>query len=198
MLLIVDKSLIDGFRDVENTKIYNINTLHEGFIDASILFSIINTREFLSLNGGKLNNIITIKDESIYSFIEEDSIYNEDFVKNFDTLYKDIIFGNDKYFTSFFSIIFDLYYNTNVVLVVDFSRKNSEFIMESLTKLIQQVYEYDSIYIYKEEDIEGIKDNKAEFGITGLYNLGIDMNRYVLLTGRMEDQVDHDTDEFLI
>ena len=162
MLMVIDKSMIDVFKEVDNTKIYNLNTLYEGIIDANELFLIGNKYDDLTIYG----------------------------TRDFDILYSDIIIKNNSAFKTLFNIIYDLYRNINVCVAVNFD-KHGEYMAEALTKLIQQRYEIDATYIYEDEDIPSLKDMEQEFGIIGLYNLDEDKKRYFnLLTDEDKEQIE--------
>lgn len=160
MLLIIDKSLVGIFKEVDNTKIYNFNTLHEGLLKAEDLFILSN----------------------VYNDVN--SIYG---TRDFDVVYAGLIINNNDKFKSLFNIIYDLYRNINVCIAVDFDN-HGEYMSEALTKIIQQRYEYNATYIYNEEDIPhlGDCDMEQEFGITGLYNLDNDKKRYFNILSKDE------------
>lgn len=157
MLLIIDKSLINVFKEVDNTKIYNFNTLHEGLLKAEDLFV--------------LSDVC--KDMNVYG------------TREFDVAYAELIFNNNDKFKSLFNIIYDLYRNINICIAVDFDN-HGEYMSEALTKIIQQRYEYDATYIYEYDDIPSLKDIEQEFGITGLYNFDGDRKRYFEILSKEE------------
>lgn len=104
--------------------------------------------------------------------------------RDFDIAYFNYIFQNDEVFYEFFSIIFEIYINNNVFILVDENMDWSENISESLFKAIQQRYGCNAVRINSEEDfIWNINSNShPQFNPNwGLYNLDIDKERYSVL-----------------
>lgn len=104
--------------------------------------------------------------------------------RDFDIAYFNYIFQNDEVFYEFFSLIFEIYLNNNVFILVDENMDWSENISESLFKAIQQRYGYNAVRVNSEEDfIWNINSSShPQFNPNwGLYNLDIDKERYSVL-----------------
>lgn len=105
--------------------------------------------------------------------------------RDYDIAYFNYIFQNDVVFVEFFSIIFELYCNNDVFILVDEQMDWSENLSESLFKAIQQRYGYNVIRIDSEEDYLWVKnssDSLPQFNTSwGIYNLDIDRERYSIL-----------------
>lgn len=104
--------------------------------------------------------------------------------RDFDIAYFNYIFQNDAVFMEFFSIIFELYTDNDVFVIVDESMDWSENISESLFKAIQQRYGYNAIRINSLDDYLWSKNSNTlpQFNPEwGLYNLDIDKERYSFL-----------------
>jgi hypothetical protein len=104
--------------------------------------------------------------------------------RDFDIAYFEYIFQNDYVFYEFFSIIYELYINNDVFIIVDSSMDWAENIAESLFKAIQQRYGYNSYRVNSEEDYLWIKNSSSypQFNPQwGIYNLDIDKERYSIL-----------------
>lgn len=100
--------------------------------------------------------------------------------RDFDIAYSEYILNNDMMFSEFFGkIIFNIYNGLNVCILTS-EDTEFEYITESITKLIQQRYGYDTQYIYEEEDVKTIS-NKSDFSISGLVNLDIDKERFTTM-----------------
>lgn len=99
--------------------------------------------------------------------------------REFDIAYMNYIMGYDEVFCEFFQIIYNLYIGNDVFIVA--SKDDwSENILESLLKLIQQRYGYDSILITNEEDYIFARNNCfSDFAPGfGVYNLDQDKERF--------------------
>lgn len=104
--------------------------------------------------------------------------------RDFDIAYFNYIFQNDNVFYEFFSIIYELYINNDVYILVDSSMDWAENIGESLLKVIQQRYGYNGYLCDSEEDDLWINNSyeSPHFDPTfGIYNLDIDKERYTLM-----------------
>ncbi len=99
--------------------------------------------------------------------------------QQFDIAFANYILSDDYRFCQFFSIILGLYYSYNVVVLIS---KNEFFdiLNESLMKLIQQRYGYIINEINTVEDLDYLVE--GSFSIQGLYNLDLDLKRYLSLT----------------
>ena len=104
--------------------------------------------------------------------------------REYDIAYFNYIFQNDYVFTEFFSIVFELYCNNDVFIIVDESMDWSENLTESLFKAIQQRYGYNAVKVDTEEDYFWVKNSYSnpQFNSSwGIYNLDIDKERYSIL-----------------
>jgi hypothetical protein len=104
--------------------------------------------------------------------------------RDFDIAYFNYIFQNDNVFMEFFGIIYELYINNNMFIVVDESEDWSENIAESLFKAIQQRYGYNAYRVNSQQDYLWIMDSSSppQFNPEwGIYNLDIDKDRYTVL-----------------
>lgn len=102
---------------------------------------------------------------------------------DYDIKYMEWVFANDAVFMNFMKIILDLYNGLNVFLVIT-HEDWADMMLESLLKLIQQRYGYNSISIDNPEDIFYAEDTgfNPEYG---LINLDQDLARYQYIIGRM-------------
>lgn len=105
--------------------------------------------------------------------------------KDFDIAYANYILMNDFVFIEFFGIVYALYNNTDVYIVIS-DDDWSENLVESLFKLIQQRYGYNGAKINSFDDYLFLSNssNSGEFGSFDFYirNLDEDKERYSLLT----------------
>lgn len=103
--------------------------------------------------------------------------------RDFDMLYAQWIFSDEIAFMNFFAIVYNLFMNKDVFLVISSGEEDwSENIIESLLKLIQQRYGYNGTlitdfesYIYASNYINSCFDPCC------LGNLDLDKNRYLML-----------------
>ncbi|MBR6289216.1 MAG: hypothetical protein IKR19_07775 [Acholeplasmatales bacterium] len=97
----------------------------------------------------------------------------------FDVAYANYILGNDVPFCEFFSIIYYLYMNKDVYLIVN-PDDWAEDITESLLKLIQQRYGVNGVLVNSEEDYQYAKISANVSFASGscLWNLDTDKERY--------------------
>ena len=106
--------------------------------------------------------------------------------RDFDIAYANYIMNNDYVFCEFFQIIYNLFLNRDVFIIVS-SSDWSENILESLLKLIQQRYGYNAVKIDSDEDYIYAK-NFMEFRFApgyGVYNLDQDKERFSLIIEQM-------------
>lgn len=99
---------------------------------------------------------------------------------SFDKVYFEYIMCNDNVFLEFMKIIMPLYYGYDVYIEVT-QGGNFDYITESLIKIIQQRYGYNSYIVNEPEDILMIGTEiipEGEFSIQGLSMLDIDKERY--------------------
>lgn len=104
--------------------------------------------------------------------------------RDFDIVYANYILNNDFVFLNFFEIIYALYINLDVYIVIS-NDDWSENLIESLMKLIQQRYGYNGARINSFEDyLFLLNSNDSGFGTFDFYikNLDEDKERYSLLT----------------
>lgn len=153
MLIVTDHNVLDKLLETIN--------FEDG--DKTKIFNISSLKE-----GYRRLNILPL---NYVSYVDE---------KQFDMDYANFLLNNDSMFVEFFTIINELYLGNNVILLVTFD-PGFDYITESLTKLIQQRYGYNTHYINSIEDLYDIEDS-TEFSFGGLYNLDIDKERYILLT----------------
>ena len=100
----------------------------------------------------------------------------------FDIAYMNYILNNDTVFMDFFRIIYELYIGRDVFIVA--SKEDwSENILESLMKLIQQRYGYNSVGVYNENDYIYAKNYGSGNFVPGygVYNLDQDKERFTYL-----------------
>ena len=102
--------------------------------------------------------------------------------REFDIAYANYIMSNDTLFCIFFQIIYNLYIGKDVFIIVS-TEDWSENLLESLLKLIQQRYGYNSVLINTEADYL-YAANSMNFGFApeyGIYNLDQDKERFTTL-----------------
>lgn len=106
--------------------------------------------------------------------------FNYTYDKDFDLRYLEFIFSDDYYFYEFFSkIIYNVYLGYNVYIIIE---RNDIFdnMVESIIKIIQQRYGYNSAIINDPEDIYYLNQDES-FSLAGLPNLDMDKERYSML-----------------
>ena len=102
--------------------------------------------------------------------------------REFDIAYANYIMSNDTLFCIFFQIIYNLYIGKDVFIIIS-TEDWSENLLESLLKLIQQRYGYNSVLINTEADYL-YAANSMNFGFApeyGIYNLDQDKERFTTL-----------------
>lgn len=105
----------------------------------------------------------------------------------FDSEYFNYIFSNDTIFLEFMKIIMALYYGYDVYIIVT-QEPSYDYITESLAKLIQCRYGYNSYIVNDPEDILMIGTDiipEGEFSLPGLAMLDADKERYTYITTSM-------------
>ena len=103
--------------------------------------------------------------------------------RDFDIAYANYIMMNDEVFCEFFQIIYNLYIGKDVLIIYSQGEDWAENVLESLLKLIQQRYGYNSVRIDSDEDYIYAR-NKCNFSFApgyGLYNLDIDKERFSVM-----------------
>ena len=103
--------------------------------------------------------------------------------KMFDMSYANYILENDAIFSEMMKIMYSLYMNENVALLVT-RNPVLDVITESLLKLIQQRYGYSAYLINCIEDLEYVNIDFS-FSLAGLYNFDIDKERFVVLNPQL-------------
>lgn len=106
--------------------------------------------------------------------------------KTFDINYANYIIGNDAPFMDLMKIIIPLYndqYSLVFIMVNNSDFRNT--ITESLIKLIQQRYGYNSIMINTPEDAMSIEDDS--FSLPGILVMDSDYKRYIALSNMIEE-----------
>lgn len=113
-------------------------------------------------------------------FIPEDILNGDCSNTDFDREYHNFIFNNDIAFAQFMSIIIPVFMNpdTLVHITIIFNEYSNAFV-ESLIKLIQQRYGYNSYFINDIDDF--IYTSDSEFSIPGLFMLDQDLARWRLM-----------------
>lgn len=102
--------------------------------------------------------------------------------REFDIAYANYIMSNDTLFCIFFQIIYNLYIGKDVFIIVS-TEDWSENLLESLLKLIQQRYGYNSVLINTEADYL-YAATSMNFGFApgyGILNLDQDKERFTTL-----------------
>lgn len=94
----------------------------------------------------------------------------------FDVNYMHWVLDNDSNFTTFMTLIVDLFNGIDIFIVVS-EDDWSQIITESLLKLIQQRYGINAAFINNTEDIFYAEESNFAEGY-GIYNLDIDVERY--------------------
>ena len=102
--------------------------------------------------------------------------------RDFDIAYANYIMSNDNIFCEFFQIIYNLYLGYDVFILAS-EEDWSENILESLLKLIQQRYGYNSVRIDSDDDYIFARNNMSfDFAPGyGLFNLDQDKERFSYL-----------------
>lgn len=137
--------------------------LNIGFSGSGVIYNLTTMRE------GFNNLRLLIPPNEIGRFTDRD----------FDIAYMNYILGNDTIFCEFFQIIYNLYIGNDVFILAS-EEDWSENILESLLKLIQQRYGYNSVKIDSDDDYIFAKNNMVfDFASGfGLYNLDQDKERF--------------------
>lgn len=139
-----------------------------------------------------IKQVIKFNLNSLYAYIPSLDLLNpsianlpEDMTNTtpeFDIMYHKYIFENDAVFNQFMSIVVPA--NVNPECLVQVLVKFSEYrdiITESLIKLIQQRYGYNSYIISDAEDFLYVEE--SDFSIPGLFLFEQDRTRWFMLNG---------------
>lgn len=101
--------------------------------------------------------------------------------RDFDLAYANYLLNNDIIFKEFFDIVYLLYTGRDVYIIID-EAEWSENLVESLMKLIQQRYGYNSIRINCPEDYFYASSIVTDFNqYYGIHNFDIDKERYTYI-----------------
>ena len=101
--------------------------------------------------------------------------------RDFDIQYYQYILNNDYVFCEFFQIVYNLYLGIDVFIIAS-EEDWSENILESLLKIIQQRYGYNSVKIDTDEDYIFARNSMDfRFSPPGLYNLDQDKDRFAAI-----------------
>lgn len=129
---------------------------------------------------GKIYNLTSLREglDNLRLLIPPNNI-GQTFDREFDINYANYIMDNDMVFCEFFRIIYDLYIGLDVVLI-SYKDDWCENLLESLLKLIQQRYGYNSVKIDSDEDYIYARNNVfSDFAPGyGVYNLDQDKERF--------------------
>ena len=106
----------------------------------------------------------------------------------FDYQYANAIFNNDQMFEAFMSIMIPVYEGINTILLVQ-RDPYRDCLMESLIKLVQQRYGYNSWIVEDIDDIECLRE--PTFNPYGIMALDADIRRYDALynCGRVSSRI---------
>lgn len=139
-----------------------------------------------------IKQVVKFNLNSLYAYIPSLDLLNpsitnlpEDMTNTtpeFDIMYHKYIFENDTVFNQFMSIVVPA--NVNPECLVQVLVKFSEYrdiITESLIKLIQQRYGYNSYIISDSEDFLYVEE--SDFSIPGLFLFEQDRTRWFMLNG---------------
>ena len=113
-------------------------------------------------------------------FISEDILTGDCTTTDFDQVYHNFILSNDIAFSQFMSIIIPVYMDpsTLVHIAILYNDYTIAFV-ESLIKLIQQRYGYNSYFINDVEDF--LYTTEPEFTIPGIFALDQDLLRWRMM-----------------
>lgn len=116
-------------------------------------------------------------------FISEDILTGDCATTEFDQAYHNFILSNDIAFNQFMSIIVPVYMDpsTMVHIAIMYNDYTIAFV-ESLIKLIQQRYGYNSYFINDIEDFLCISE--SEFSIPGIFALDQDLTRWRMMNSQ--------------
>lgn len=93
--------------------------------------------------------------------------------------YMDYLLRDDCAFMDMMKVVYSIYENKNVVVLIDTTDKDILRCVESFQKILQYRYDLVSNIIFEEEDKVTLVD--TEFSVKGLYNLDLDKARFVEL-----------------
>lgn len=128
-------------------------------------------------NGSNLNLLIP----SIES-VSEDVLRGDCSVPTFDISYHNYILNNDGAFIQFMNIMVPVFNSPDVLVQIMIMRSQfSDAIVESLIKLIQQRYGYNSYLINDIDDF--LYTEESDLSIPGLFMMDKDLERWRCLIG---------------
>lgn len=123
-------------------------------------------------------------------FISEDILTGDCATAEFDIEYHNFIMSNDIAFSQFMSIIVPVYMDPSTMVQIAIMHNDYTIaFVESLIKLIQQRYGYNSYFINTVDDLMYVTE--PEFSIPGLFTLDHDLTRW-----RMMNSSSIDGDEY--
>ena len=146
---------------------YNILDFDSGFLDHGVVF---NTTSY-KIGWEELNLLIP---PNYIGHLQD---------RDFDIAYANYIFNNNWTFVQFFLIVYNIYINKDVYILVN-DEDWSINLDESLFKLIQQRYGINAVEIQTEEDYIYAKIHNNDEGFNkayGIQNLDMDKERFSYL-----------------
>ena len=127
------------------------------------------------IDGIYLNGLIPLNE-----YIPEEVLEGNGSSNEFDINYHNYIFNNQTAFMSFMKMIIPVYNDPEtIVQVLIHESEYRNCILESLVKLIQQRYGYNSYIIHDINDFWYMEEQK--FNIPGLFNMDNDLHIYNML-----------------
>lgn len=145
-------------------------------------------QEYLELKG--INRVIQLNLTSYYSdvptlnllipsseYISEDLLNGDCSTPEFDIAYHNLIFSNDAAFLQLMSIMIPVFTDPDTLVHILINISNfRDVITESLCKLIQQRYGYNSYIIYELDDF--LYTEESDMSIPGLFAIDSDIQRW--------------------
>lgn len=147
--------LIQDKANYNKTIVFNVSSLYHGYIDLTCL----------------VTSIAPINHSSMPTNVFVDSL-------DFDMQYANAIMNNNTLFEAFMNIVMNAYEGYTVIVLV-YREPYRDAILESLIKLIQQRYGYNSWIVSDIDDISCLKE--SAFNPMGLMTLDQDIRRYETL-----------------
>lgn len=149
--------------------------------------------EFLEAKG--IRQVVTYNLSSYYSdchtlnllvpspqFISEDLLNGDCTTPEFDISYHQFILNNDGAFLQLMNIMIPVFTNPDTLVQVLINVSNfRDVITESLAKLIQQRYGYNSYLIYDLDDFMYVEE--STMSVPGLFAMDKDVQRWQLMVG---------------
>lgn len=152
-------------------------------------------QEYLELKG--INRVIQLNLTSYHSdvptlnllipssdYISEDLLNGDCATPDFDVAYHSFIINNDAAFLQLMSIIIPVFTDPDTLVQILINVSNfRDVITESLCKLIQQRYGYNSYIVYELEDF--LYTEESDMTIPGLFSIDSDIQRWYSLCPEM-------------